>query len=202
MHHHLAFVLVILFWPSLHALNVDALAIAPQGSIITIFNQTEALSTLNLSLSESLLNGSRAPSQNFISYRIPHSPATLLFHSFGRTIPVNECLQAVALAVGAAFNYIGEGRGRTPIAHGFFVFTREFLNHDEVELTVADFREIGRSMTYRILYDVLRGIGEFTLLQGQKAQEVEFEVEIQDVGYVGTGHVDFKPAATPTSSVS
>lgn len=201
MHHHLALVLVILFWLVFYALNADALAIAPQGSI-TIFNQTEALSTLNVSLSESLLNGSLAPSQNFISYRIPHSPATLLFHSFGPTIPVNELLHAVALAVGIAFKYINEGQGRTPIAYGFFVYTHEFLNHDEVGLTVGDFREVGRSMTYHILCDVLRGIGEFTLLQGQKTQEVEFEVEIQDVGYVGTGHVDFKPVATPTSSVA
>ncbi|CAD6591108.1 MAG: hypothetical protein ASARMPREDX12_004923 [Alectoria sarmentosa] len=202
MHHHLALVLVLLFWPVLHALNADALAIPPPGSIITVFNRTEALSTPKLSVSGSLLNGSLAPSQNFISYRIPHSPVTLLFHSFGPTIPVNELLSAVAFAVGIAFTHISHGQGRTPIAHGFFMFTHEFLNHDEIGLTVGDFREIGRSMTYDILCDVLRGIGEFTLLQGQKTREVEFEVEIEDVGYVGTGHVDFKPVATPTSSVA
>lgn len=198
MYRHLALVLVTPLWLLLHALTTTALAIAPQRSAITPFNQTQGESTFNLTLSQSLINETLTPWQNLIPYRVPNSPTTLLFHSFGPTIPANEILPTIAFAIGIAFDFIGEGRGRKPIASGFFVYTQGFPNHDEVELTVGDFREVGRSMTYHALFDVLRGIGEFMLLPGQKTQELEFEVEVQGLGYVGTGHVDLKSVATST----
>ena len=197
MYRHLA-----LFWLLFHVLTTTALAIVSRATIITIFNQTQGESTINLTNSESLLNEAIAPTQNFISYRVPHSPTTLLFHGFGPRIPLNELLQTVGFAVTIALKYIGEGRGRTPIVNGFFVYEHEFVNRDEVQITIGDFREIGRSLTYYALYDVMRGIGEFMVLPGQRTQELEFEVEVQGIGYVGTGHVDYKPAATSTSSVA
>ena len=71
----------------------------------------------------------------------------------------------------------------------------------QVVLTVTDFREIGRTMTYYTLCEVLRGIGEFTLAQGPPAREVSFEVEVEKLGYLGTGHVDYRPIP-PEPSVS
>lgn len=197
MYRHLA-----LFWLLFYALTTTALAIDRRGTIITIFNQTQGQSTLNLTRSEGLLNETLAPSHNFISYPVPYSPTTLLFHGFGPKIPVDELLQTVGFAAAIAIKFIGEGRGRTPIINGFFVYEHEFLNHDEVQITVGDFREMGRSLTYYALFDTMRGIGEFMLLPEQQTQELEFEVEIEGIGYVGTGHVDYKPAATSTSSVA
>ena len=169
---------------------------------MTTFNQTHGSSTLNLTLPGKFLDPTLTPSQNFISYRVPHSHTTLLFHSFGTRIPVDELVQTVALAVSFIFKYIDEGQGRIPVASGFFAYTQKFLNHDEVNITVGDFRESGRPMTYYALFDVVRGMGEFMLLPAQETQELEFEVEVQGVGYVGTGHVDYKPVETPTSNIT
>ena len=202
MYRHPAIVLAILSWPALHALQVDALVTTLQGSTITAVDQNENSSTLNLTLPKGPINKTFTAPQNFISYRVPHSPTTLLFHSFSSTIPTDEMLRAVALAVGIAFDNISEKGGKAHIARGFFVYSHEFLTLAVVGITVGDFREIGLPMTYYILRDVLRGIGEFILLRGQGAQELQFEVEVQGLGYLGTGHVDYKPAPTPTMSVA
>ena len=205
MYRHPAIVLAILSWPALHALQVDARVTTLQGSAITAVDQNENLSTLSLTLPRGPVNKTFTTPHNFISYRVPNSPTTLLFHSFSSTIPTDEILRAVALAVGIAFDNVGEKGGKALIAKGFFVYSHEFLSHAEVGITVGDFREIGLPMTYDILCDVLRGIGEFILFRGhkgQRAQELHFEVEVQNLGYLGTGHVDYKPAATPTLSVA
>lgn len=197
MYRHLA-----LLWLLFYARTATALAIDPHGTIITIINQTQGESTVNLTRSEGLLNETLSPSQNFISYHVPHSPTTLLFHGLGPMIPAAELLQTVGLAITIAFNYISEGQGRKVIANGLFVYEHEFLNHAEVRITVGDFREIGRSMTYYALFDTVRGIGEFMIMPGHNTQELAFEVEVQGIGYVGTGHVDYKQAASPTSSIA
>ena len=179
-----------------------ALAIAPPETTVTSFNQTQAESVLNLTLSKGHLNETPTPLQNFISYRVPDSPTTLIFHGFGSAIPVAKLVQAVALAVSVTVSSIEEGRGRFPIPNGLFNFTHEFLDRKEIEIFVGDFREIGRPMSYVALFDVIRGVGEFMIMPGQRSQETEFEVEIQDLGYVGTGHVDYKPIATSASRVA
>ena len=202
MYRHMLFVLVTLACPNFHACNVHALAIAPQGSIITAINQTSSLSTLNLTLPQGLVNGTLAPLQQLVPYHVPHSPTTLLFHSFGPEIPTDELLRAVAFAVGIAFDNIAERRGKAPIAAGHFVYTHEFLNMNVVEISIADFREVGLPMNYFMLRDTLRGIGEFVLLRKRVAQEMSFEVEVENVGYLGTGHVEHKQAATPTTGVT
>lgn len=201
MYCHRALVSVTLLWLLSHTLTKDALAIAPHGTTITAFNHTQGKSILNLALSEGHLNRTLVPAQNFVSYQVPDSPVTLLFHSFGATIPVDKLLQTVALAVSICFNILGEGRGEVPIANGLFMYTREFSDHD-IEITVGDFREIDRPMTYHALFDVVRGVGEFMIMPGQKAQELEFEVELQGTGYVGSGHVDYKRHETPASSIA
>lgn len=193
MYRHLALVSVTILWPLFYALKTPALAILSQGTAITAFNQTQSESTLNITLFEGLSNETFTPSQNFIPYRIPNSPTTLLFHSFGPMIPDMELLQSVTFAVGIVYDYIGEQKGTNPIAKGIFEFSHEFLNGDEVGITVADFREMGRSMTYRVLWDVLRGIGEFALLGNFR--ELHYEVEVQGIGYLATGHVGYNNTA-------
>ena len=202
MYRHPAIVLAILSLPALHALQVDALVTTPQGSTITAVDRNESLLTLNLTLPKGPFNKTLTTPQNFISYRVPNSPTTLLFHSFSSTIPTDEILRAVALAVGIAYDNVVEKGGKSLIAKGLFIYSHEFLTLAEVAITVGDFREIGLPMTYSILCDVLRGIGEFVLFRGRAAQEMYFEVEVENSGYLGTGHVDYKPAATPTSSVA
>lgn len=169
---------------------------------MTATSQTGGESALNLTPSDTLLNKTLTPSQNFISYHVPNSPTTLLFHNLGPMIPVDELLQTIAFAVRISFTYIGEGRGRTPIANGYFAYTHEFMNRDMIEIIVADFREIGKVMTYHALFDVVRGVGEFMISPGQDPRELEFEVEVQGIGYVGTGHVDYKKVEASTSSVA
>lgn len=204
MHRHLAFVLMLLLWHYFHALAVDALAIAPQSSIITAINQTEMSRTVALTVPKAPLNGTLAPLHSAVTYHVENSPTTLLLHSFGSLIPANELLQAIATAVGIAFDYIGEGKGDKPIVTGLFSYSHEFLNQNVVNITVGDFREIGRPMNYNVLCDTLRGIGEFALLQERRPEEMSFEVDVKDKGYLGSGHVDYQPAAPPrpTSSVA
>lgn len=185
------------------ALTTPAVATASHGTIVTPNNQTRGKSTLNLTPSGFLLNETLTPSQNYIIYRVPNSQTTLLIHHLGPLIPVEEILRSIAFAVRIFYTNIREGRGHEPIAHhGYFKYKHEFLNHDEVGITVADSREIGKVMTNFILFDVVSGVGQFMISPGQEARELEFEVDVDGVGYVGTGHVFYKKAAAPTSSVA
>ena len=51
-------------------------------------------------------------------------------------------------------------------------------------------------MTYNVLFDVVRGAGSFMISPEQYPRELDFEVEVQEVGYVGTGHVYYKKFET------
>lgn len=202
MHYRRAPISAILLWLLLQTFMKVVLAIVPPGTTVTASNQTQAESFLNLTLSKGHLDETSTPLQNFISYHVPDSPTTLIFHSFGSTIPVNKLVQTMALALSVTVRSISEGRGRFPIPNGLFQYTHEFLDRNEIEIFVGDFREIGRPMSYLALFDVLRGVGEFMIMPGQKPQELEFEVEIQETGYVGTGHVDYRSVATSASGVA
>lgn len=192
MYPNLAFILTIHSLLALYTPKVYPLAVTPQGSIDP--------STLHLTVPQSLLNETIAPPQNFITYHVPNSRTTLDFHSFALTMPTDYILRAVAFAVGIAFDNISDGKGRIPIAGGIFLFSHEFSDQKTVDITVNDFREDGKPMTYFVLLDVLRGLGEFALQQGPPTREVSFEVELEGIGYLGTGHVDYKDAAPSTSA--
>ena len=58
-------------------------------------------------------------------------------------------------------------------------------------ITVADFREAGKPMTYFMLRDTLTGIGNFVSEKEYGATTLRYEIEVEGKGYVGTGHVDF-----------
>ena len=62
---------------------------------------------------------------------------------------------------------------------------------DNVTITVADFREVGKPMTYFMLRDTLTGIGNFVSEKEYGATELSYEIDVEGKGYVGTGHVDF-----------
>lgn len=180
---------------------VDALAVAPQGSIITAIHQSESSSTFNLTIPPSLRNHTFTSAESFITYHVSRSPVILMLHGFGPTIPTDEILRAVALAVGIAFDKIVECGGEVLMAKGIFVYSHVFTNRDEIILSVSDFRETGGSMTYYNLRDALRGVGEF-FLGRRRAQELQFEVNVEDQGYRGTGHIDYKPARRSSSAVA
>ena len=66
-----------------------------------------------------------------------------------------------------------------------------FPNNDNVTISVADFREVGRPMDYSSLRDALVGIREFMGEPGREPTAVGYEIEVDGRGYVGTGHVDY-----------
>ncbi len=66
-------------------------------------------------------------------------------------------------------------------------------NGDNVTINVADFRESGKPMNYYNLRDVLSGIGDFMTEPEQEVTTLSFEVDVDERGYVGTGHVGFMP---------
>lgn len=68
------------------------------------------------------------------------------------------------------------------------------LNDDNVTITVADFREIGKPISYFVLRDTLRGIGDFATEKGRGSTALRFEVDVEGRGYVGTGHVGYERA--------
>ena len=193
MYRHLTLLSITLLWSLCACLTTTA----PDVTIAPLY-RTPAESTLNLTRKGSLFNETFTHLQNFISYRVPRSSATLLFHSLGSTIPSEELVECIALAVDATSNFVRQGRGPTPIRLGYFKYIREFLNGAEIEIVVADFRESGRAMIYFELFDVVRGIGEF-MIQRQHTQEWDFEADFDGRGYLGTGHVGYKPSPTSTS---
>ena len=77
-----------------------------------------------------------------------------------------------------------------------------FPNNDNVTVTVADFREVGRPMDYSALRDSLVGIRNFLRERGRRPTPVEYEIEVDGRGYVGTGHIDYEFAGGADVGVS
>ena len=85
MYRHLILVSITLLW----LLSAGLTRTAPED-IIPPLDQTPAELTLNLTRKGSLFNETLTHLQNFISYRVPNSPATLLVHSLGSPIPSDQ----------------------------------------------------------------------------------------------------------------
>lgn len=143
-----------------------------------------------LSSSEHRLNLSNTDASGLIPFRVKNSPVTLLFHSFGPAIPLSMFLQSVSLALAAIFKSI-ISKGTDPIRLGLFISTHVLPSGDNVTISVADFREAGKPMTYFMLRDTLTGIGNFVSEEKHGASTLSYEIEVEGKGYVGTGHVDF-----------
>ncbi|MCJ1453743.1 hypothetical protein MMC28_004092 [Mycoblastus sanguinarius] len=182
----------------------DAVALVEGSFNETNETLTTAQSPLNGTLApiQSLFNGTVPPSDDFIPFRVSESRTTLLFHSFGASMPSDELLQSITSSISVVFDRVIHDGGRTPMLDGFFRHTHHFINDDYVKIVIADFREDGRPITYFNLVDIIRGIGDFMIEEQKNYMEVQFEVEVDHVGYAGTGHVEYTPAATPTPALS
>ncbi|CAF9933981.1 MAG: hypothetical protein ALECFALPRED_005801 [Alectoria fallacina] len=190
------------------------LTVSPLSSTIITTVQTENPSDQNPNLVPATINGTsaalrlspsfRSPSnqsnttstspQEPISYPIKGTPTTLLFHAFGDPIPSSYMLQCVSISLSIVIAFTLDGRGRELIENGFFYHKHLMLNDDNVTITVADFREIGKPISYFVLRDTLRGIGDFATEKGRGSTALRFEVDVEGRGYVGTGHVGYERA--------
>lgn len=72
-----------------------------------------------------------------------------------------------------------------------FYHTHVFPNNDNVSIIVADFREVGKPMNNDMLRDTLLGIAEFMSEPEREVTPVSYEIEVDERGYVGTGHIDY-----------
>ncbi|KAL2049817.1 hypothetical protein ABVK25_009912 [Lepraria finkii] len=112
-------------------------------------------------------NISVVPLSELIRYKVKDSnpPLAVSFHSFGPIIPDNEGIDTITETLAIVIRkVIGKG-GFKPIAQGYFKHTKQFANADNVSFSVADFRELGKQMTYYTLADTLKGVGEFMKLE-------------------------------------
>ncbi|KAK3174699.1 hypothetical protein OEA41_001945 [Lepraria neglecta] len=116
------------------------------------------------------------------------------FHSFGPIIPNNEGIDTITEILATILKLVIGRGGFKPIAQGYFKYTHQFANADNVSFSVADFREIGKQMTYYTLADASKGVGEFMKFErGKEWREVSFELEVGKGGYVGSGHLTRSP---------
>ena len=126
-----------------------------------------------------------------VPYKVPNTPVTLEFHSFGSILPVNEVIFTIAPAMSKVIRHCVMGGGGTPILLGYFRYTHHFENGNITRFVVGDFREMGRPpMSWDILAVTLKGIADFMKQPDERYTEVSFEVELEEIGYVGTGRFE------------
>ena len=152
--------------------------------------------SLNIWVPSNQSNTTLKPPQGFIPYRMKGSSTSLLFHGFGDPIPSRYLLQCLSYSLTLILEMTLDGRGKDLIANGYFSHKHIMPNGDFVEITAADFREIGRPMDYDALRDTLSGIGDFVTEPGRGITTLSYEVEVDGKGYVGTGHVGFELAGS------
>ena len=170
----------------------QALALLPSP----LSGNSTALRPFFDSVSPSKSNTTLISPQGLTPYHVKGSATTLFFHSFGAKIPSSYLLQCLSLSLTLVFEAILHGKGKDPIANGLFVHTHVMPNEYMVTITVADFRESGKSIDYSSLKDTLSGIGDFVTEPRQGVTTLSYEVEVDGRGYVGTGHVDYEPVAS------
>ena len=141
--------------------------------------------------SPSKANTSLVSPQGLIPYRVKGSPTTLLFHGFGVKIPSKYMLRSLSLSLRVVLSLTLDGKGRDLISNGFFINTHVLPNGNNLTITVADFRENGKPMVYDTLRDVLSGIGDFMTEPDEGVTTLSYEVDVDGMGYVGTGHVGY-----------
>ncbi len=210
---HLSFAALALV-PSICTIAAVALTTTPVASIASADTRSQRFPDQSLTLipgpvhensttvpqSSSIKTPSAQPNttlitpQSPIPFRVPHTQTTLLFHSFGAKIPTRYILQCLSLSLNLILEKIMAGEGKSAIENGVFTHTHLLLNGDSVTITVADFREVGRGMSYDVLRDTLSGIGDFMTEPGRGRTTLSYEIDVDERGYVGTGHVDYHVA--------
>ena len=127
----------------------------------------------------------------FVPYKVVNSPVTLQFHNFGSILPINEVIFTIARALSKVIQHCIIGQGNRPILLGYFRYTQRYESGNITRFVVGDFREMGRPpMTWDLLADILKGIADFMKQPDEKYTEVSFEVELEGMGYVGTGRFE------------
>jgi len=144
-------------------------------------------------------NGTIASPSSMIKFKVPKSPTTLAFYAFKSSLPVWEIMLTVDAAIKIPFAAVKKLMGEKPIVKGYFRYTSTFTEGGKIVLTVGDFRELGRPITYYVLCDIMRGIGEFVMSPEHNWTEMTFEVEVEEIGHVGSGHIGWEPAGPTTT---
>ena len=134
---------------------------------------------------------------NYIRYKVRYTKVTIEFHSFRSYLLVDEALATIALALTKVLRHCVAGRGRKPIAGGYFRYTHEFDSGNVTRLSIADFREGGRPITWMTLADTLKGITDFMREPDRGYRELSFEIEEDGVGYVATGYLELLSSPSP-----
>ena len=136
----------------------------------------------------------------FVPYKVNNTPVTLEFHSFGSTLPPTEVIFTIAPALSRVLRHCIMGRGGNPILLGYFRYTHKFDSGDMTRFSVGDFREMGRPpIAWEVLADVLKGVADFMKQPDERYTEVSFEVELEGLGYVGSGR--FELVSSPSSNL-
>ena len=212
LHIHLVLVVLVYIRSSIFVAGIPLIVTSGSLSLVDLADSEpqshldEALGPFSSSLnaSSTALNHFSAPGDQsnqsnttptnpsgLIPFRVNDGPVTLLLHSFGPSIPLSMFLHSVSLALAVVFQSTIKGKGRDPIKNGLFISTHIMPTGDNVTISVADFREAGKPMTYLMLRDTLTGIGNFVSEKKYGATTLSYEIEVEGKGYVGTGHVDF-----------
>ena len=136
----------------------------------------------------------------FVPYKVNNTPITLEFHSFGSTLPPTEVIFTIAPALSRVLRQCIMGRGSNPILLGHFRYTHKFESGNITRFSVGDFREMGRPpIAWDVLADILKGVADFMKQPDERYSEVNFEVEQEALGYVGSG--SFELVSSPSTNL-
>lgn len=147
-------------------------------------------------------NGSIALAQGLVPFKVPDSKTTMHFYDFGASLSAKDMMLTLSSAVRIPTIAVVGSRRDRPINKGYYRFTQTLSEGDRIRLVVGDFSEIGHPMTYLVLCDVIRGIGEFASSPDNHYREMRFEVDVEEVGHVGSGHIAQIPKPTATPSIT
>ncbi|KAL9127429.1 MAG: hypothetical protein Q9217_003698 [Psora testacea] len=124
-----------------------------------------------------------------IPFRVRHTPTTIEFHHLGQPITSVKVLRLFN-RIALELKPFAERTPSQEIAFGHFTF--KLFNQDDqdiVSLAITDFHEIGKPIVYGRLFDVFKGIQLF-FISRDHYQQLSFEVMVDGIGYVATGHLD------------
>ena len=168
--------------------------------------------SLNVSLatSRNITNATRDPApfafsdpnvttlSDYIRYKVRSTKVTIDAHSFRSHLLIDEALATIALALTRVLRHCVAGRGRKPITGGYFRYTHEFDGGNVTRLSIADFRERCRPITWLTLADTLKGLTDFMKEPDRGYRVLSFEVEEDGVGYEAPGYLELLSSTSST----
>ncbi|KAL9032233.1 MAG: hypothetical protein Q9214_008059, partial [Letrouitia sp. 1 TL-2023] len=127
-----------------------------------------------------------------VTFHVPNSRMDLYFWGFGQAIPKYEFLRENIDATERTYQTLISGHGDQPIVHGSWTHRMRFADGMAITSQVCDFDMHGRAMTFRDLWDALRGVGLFMAEGEGRFEEVHFEVDHEQRGRIGFGTVKYE----------